>query len=706
VYYNLNAGDPTTWLYAPDRSRREYSDRTFENASGRMTWRATPRNTIGAFWDAQVLCRACTGATPGLSEPARISPEAVGVLGRPLHAAQATWSSPVTPRLFLDAGFGGTFFGVGNFERSPNPTRNLVRIVERCAAGCPDNGNLAGLVYRSQDFSTAYTGSYSWNVSASHVTSARTLKVGYQHTLMTDDRTWMTNDQNLTYRVDNGVPNELTESISPWVNNARVAWDALFAQDRWTVGRLTLQAGVRFDRAWSWFPAQQEGPSRFLPAAILIPETRGVDSYKDITSRIGAAVDVSGRGRTVLKATFGKYLEGAGVTGNYSNSNPTLRLPRTTPVFGTAGVTRPWIDANGNFVPDCDLLNPVAQDLRAAGGDACGVVSNVNFGKNVLTNRFAPDLLEGWGVRPSDWLLDLSIERQLLPRASIGVTYTRRWFDGFSVVDNQALQPSELTPFVLVAPSDPRLPGGGGYTIPSLYDVVPGKAGQVSELVADSSRYGRWYQYFNGVDIAVNVRNAAGLTLVGGTSTGQTVADNCDVRAHLPELSTAATGTTAFGGGLTGSAVTPLSPYCHVTFGVQTQFRGLAVYLVPRLDVQLSAAMQSKPGAMLAANYVAPNAAVAPSLGRDLSGNAASVTVNLVRPGALYGDRIEQLDLRAAKLFRTDRARLALGLEVYNALNSSAVLTYGSAFVPGGAWPQPIAILTPRVVKLTAEILF
>ena len=45
---------------------------------------------------------------------------------------------------------------------------------------------------------------------------------------MTDDRTWMTNDQNLTYRFNNGVPNQLTQSISPWVNNARVAWQGLY----------------------------------------------------------------------------------------------------------------------------------------------------------------------------------------------------------------------------------------------------------------------------------------------------------------------------------------------------------------------------------------------------------------------------------------------------------------------------------------------
>ena len=194
-------------------------------------------------------------------------------------------------------------------------------------------------------------------------------------------------------------------------------------------------------------------------------------------------------------------------------------------------------------------MNAAAQDLRAAGGDLCGVLSNTSFGTNVLTNNFDPGLLEGWGIRPSDWHLGVSLEQQIGSRSSVAVTYTRRWYDGFSLVDNRALQPSDLTPFSIVAPVDPRLPDGGGYVISGLYDVVPEKAGVVDNLVADSTAYGNWYQYFNGVDVTVRVRSVKGFTVAAGTSTGQTVADNCAVRAHLPELATTTTGTSAFGAG-------------------------------------------------------------------------------------------------------------------------------------------------------------
>jgi hypothetical protein len=711
VNYNQNAGDPTKWLYVADPSRPEFSDRTWENASGRVTWQATPRNKFGGFWDEQVVCRKCEGTTTGITDPPRVSPEASGVgATKPMRVPQVTWSSPVTNKLLLDAGFGGVYYGWGNFERNPNPTRDLIRVVEQCGSGCAANGNVAGLAYRSQDFGTNYTGSYSWRASASYVTGRQSLKIGYQGTLMTDDRTWSTNSQNLTYQFNNGMPNRLTESISPWVNNARAGWHAFFAQDQWTLGRLTLQGALRFDRSTSWFPAQQEGPTRFLPTPFIFPETDGVNSYKDITPRMGVAWDVFGSGKTAIKANLGKYLEGAGVSNNWANSNPTLRVPSSTGPFGTQGVTRTWTDANGNFTPDCDLLNPRQQDLRSTGGDFCGAISNQSFGQNILTNNYDPALLTGWGVRSSDWNLGVSVQQQLLPRASIEVAYSRRWYHGFTVTDNTLVEASDYTSFSITAPQDARLPGGGGQIISGLYDVNQGKFGQIFNKITDSSNYGREYQYFNGLDVTLNVRTSAGFTFQGGTSTGQTVADACGISSNLPELSI------GLGAGLVGSTYRPsvtgsstnaaANPYCHVAYGVLTQVRGLGAYTIPKIDVQVSGVFQSKPGALLAANYSVSNAVVAQAIGRAPAGNPANVTINLIPPGSLYGDRLNQLDFRVAKLLRFGHTRTMIGVDLYNALNSSAILTYNSNYVLNGTWNQPVTILTGRLAKISMEFTF
>jgi hypothetical protein len=704
-FFNANAGDPTKWLFAPIQDQPGFSDRTWENISGRLTWQMTPRNKIGGYWDEQWVCRKCEGNTIGITTPPVVSPEANGAgQTQPLRVPQVTWTSPVTNRLLLDAGFGGTYYGWGNFENDPNPTRDLIKVTEQCSTGCAANGNRPGVVYRSQDWGDNRTGSYIWKANLAYVTGRHSFKVGYQHTLMTDDRTWSTNSTDLWYRFNNGVPNQLTQTISPWINNARAGWDAVFAQEQFTMGRLTLQGALRFDVAKSWFPEQNIGPDRFLPVAYHFEESKGINSYKDITPRFGLAYDVFGNGRTAVKVNIGKYLEGVGVQLNYANTNPTLRIPTSTGPFGVPGVTRTWIDANSNFVPDCDLSNPQANGNPAAtpgggGPDFCGVISNLSFGQPVLTGNYDPDLLSGWGVRARDWSLGISVQQQILQRMSIEVGYYRRTFNGFTMNDNELLVASDLTPYTITAPSDSRLPGGGGYEVGTLYDVVPAKAGQVRNLATLADKYGDWYQYFNGFDFTLSLRTRD-FTAQGGTSTGQNVADNCDVRANLPELNA------GIGAGLVGSTVSTTSPYCHVAYGWLTQLRGLASYTIPRIDAQVSAVFQSKPGALLSANYAMPSAQVAQFLGRAPSGNVPNVTINLIEPGSLYGDRINQLDFRFAKSFRFGGKRAMISLDLYNVANANPVLTYNNSFTPGGTWLQPNSILTGRLARISAEWTF
>jgi hypothetical protein len=101
-----------------------------------------------------------------------------------------------------------------------------------------------------------------------------------------------------------------------------------------------------------------------------------------------------------------------------------------------------------------------------------------------------------------------------------------------------------------------------------------------------------------------------------------------------------------------------------------------------------------------------PNSGVAQSLGRNLSGSAPDATINIVRPGTMRGDRINELDIRVAKILRLGTTRTMLAVDVYNLLNSNAALTYNPTFVAGGRWPQPSAIQKPRVLELTAEFDF
>src|SRR4030095_15797294 len=106
---------------------------------------------------------------------------------------------------------------------------------------------------------------------------------------------------------------------------------------------------------------------------------------------------------------------------------------------------RTWTEANANFQPDCDLQNPNAQDLRDSGRDICGQISNLLFGSSTFTSLFDPRLLAGLGVPSSHWRMGLSVQQQILPRASIEIAYNRRCFTGFTAVDNRKTQPSDYT---------------------------------------------------------------------------------------------------------------------------------------------------------------------------------------------------------------------------------------------------------------------
>jgi hypothetical protein len=413
----------------------------------------------------------------------------------------------------------------------------------------------------------------------------------------------------------------------------------------------------------------------------VFPETKGVDSYTDLSPRLGAVYDLFGDARTSIKVSLGRYLEFASTGTNYGGSRPTSRV--------ATSVVRRWIDGNRNFEPDCDLLNPLAQDLRATGGDMCGQISDLSFGRPVFNNAYDPALLSGWGVRPSDWSFGASLQHELRARVTVEAGYFRRSLNGFSTTDNRAQAPDDFGTFTIVAPLDSRLPGGGGYTITGLYNANQNVASSIDNFVTTASTYGRQTQHYDGVLVNATARPRGSLMFQGGVNTGKTVADSCEIRSLLPETA-------------------PLNPYCRTDSGFVTRITGLGSYTIPRVDVQLSGTFRSDPGVALAARYTVDGAVVAQSLGRPLSNSAPNVTVNLIAPGSLYGNRVNEVSLRLAKILRYARTRTNVGLDINNVFNSATVLSYNEAFVPGGAgpWLPPTSILQPRYLKVSAVVEF
>ena len=276
----------------------------------------------------------------GLS--ATTSPETSGYLRTTVQNRQVTWQSPVTNRLLLEAGLGSYVAAWGPFEAPGNLTRGLVRVTELQAR----NGAVANFNYRSANWAENWDNPNRWRASASYVTGAHSMKFGYKGSYLVEDIENHGNDLNLAYQFNGGRPSQLTESLRVFKQKDRVRTAALYVQDQWTRGRMTLQGALRFDNARSYSPEQTIGPAlingqTFLATPLSFARTDGVN-FKDLSPRGGLALDVFGNGKTALKVNFGKYMDPASnLNGNYSISNPIARIAttasRTWTDDGTAG---------------------------------------------------------------------------------------------------------------------------------------------------------------------------------------------------------------------------------------------------------------------------------------------------------------------------------------------------------------------------------
>jgi hypothetical protein len=136
----------------------------------------------------------------------------------------------------------------------------------------------------------------------------------------------------------------------------------------------------------------------------------------------------------------------------------------------------------------------------------------------------------------------------------------------------------------------------------------------------------------------------------------------------------------------------------------------MAVYPMP-WDIQTSFIYQNAAGFPIAASYVATNAQVRSSLGRDLGscrGAAVcngTVTIDLLPPNTMFEDRIQQLDWRMTRMFRFGATtRMRGNFDVYNLFNAATILNANTTY--GAAWLAPAQVMGGRLIKISAQFDF
>lgn len=649
--------DPRYFAYAKDESRQGVDDSWNVSNATRLTWQATARNKVTAYIDLQNRKTGHwfigQGGIFGLT-----TPEASWIQTTPInHLIQTKWTSTATNRMLLEAGMS---IYTQEYTRLPQPDVTPTTLSVRDNA---TGRRVNAAPYYSEHWSTLRT----YTASMSYVTGSHAAKIGMNLSEgPRHERATVNGDMTLVF--SGATPVQAILTASPRDAHERLNADmGIYAQDQWTIAKLTVNAGIRFDYLNAKLEDQHFPAGTFVPARDLA-EITNLPSWKDVGPRLGVSYDVFGNGKTALKTSLSRYVASQTV-GFASQFNPLGGTVTGAGFSGTGADTRVWTDPNNDRIVQLSELGPTSNPL---------------FGTTFLATTPAADVAEGWFKRGNNWEYSASVQHELFPRVAVSGAYFRRWYGNFTHTDALGVGPNDYTPYCITAPTDPRIGPLSGQSICGLFDVTPTARPLLAvNRVVDFADSSKRSQVFNGFDLTVSARKEK-LLIAGGTSTGRTATTNCEI-FDSPDVR-----------------------FCDVTPPFLTQLKVLGSYLLP-YDVQISGTVQSVPGPALSANWSINNAianAGPTPLGRNLSANSA--TVSLIEPNSVYGDRLNQFDLRFARIFKMKHARFQGMVDIYNVLNRSAVLAYNTTFSTAATseWLHPTDVLQGRLVKIGGQLTF
>jgi hypothetical protein len=626
---------------------------------GRLTWQATEKDKIRFYVDRQFNGEFYNG----FNTLPNTTPEAsTDAFGRG-WVTQAKWTQTTTNRLLLEAGL--TYYNQP-YEQNYRPEvgpRDLARLEQT-------TGQLSGAAGNTIPPYTSWTKSYSGMVAASYITGSHAFKTGLTMQWGTNSRTFSSNAQINTLVFNAGLlgapasatnplpctrlpcPIAVAVANGPTTAQQKVKRDiGFYVQDAWTINRLTLNLGARYDYFNAEVPAQSAAAGPWIQARDFAA-IENVPNWNDWSIRLAGAYDVFGTGKTAIKANASKYLasQAAGYAANFNGMTYSTQ-------------TRAWLDFDGNrSILDA---NGNIQFNEVLGGTS-------NFGQ--ITSRPDPDLARGY-----NWEYGVSVQHELMPRLSVTAGYHRRQFYNLDVTDNLNLSPEEWNAFSITTPNDSRLPTAGQAI--TMYSLNQNKVGTPTANLRTYS--GVNTSTYNGFEISANARFSKAL-FFGGITTDRRATTSCDERDNPNGLR-----------------------FCDAVPPFRTTLKLSGAYQLP-WDFQLSGTFMAVPGASVNANYTV-TAALA---GRPIIGSTAGGTtigVNLIEPNTVFLDYRKTFDLRVAKNFRVDRVRMQPFADIFNVLNLGTVTRVNETFGASAAtntWMRPLAIQDGRYVRFGLQMSF
>jgi hypothetical protein len=401
-YYSVNNFIAQTQL--PDGSQG-VDDQFIKSVLGRVTWQISPRNKFSAYDDEIDKYR-------GHDMQALFDPDtAATVWNSPAyHTNQAKWTSTVSSRLLIDAGFSS------NLEYYTNEYREgvakLRNTADWFASASRSELDLGGRKTAATVQLAHNPARYNVQAAATYVTGTHNIKVGFQRTWGTFTHSYDANaDLTQQYRsnttgVPYSVPNSVVIRNTPLVLfGERLNYDlGIYAQDAWTLKRLTVNAGIRWEALNAQVLAGDSPAGRFVPARHF-DAIENLPNWKDWAPRFAAVYDLFGNAKTAVKFSLNRYNQQrtTGIADSYNA------------LVSATSASLAWTDLN--------------RDDIAQGARGCVYLSagcEINFAQ--LSSNFGTAALNRYGNFPRTWNLESAVEVQheLLPRLSV----SGAWFHG------------------------------------------------------------------------------------------------------------------------------------------------------------------------------------------------------------------------------------------------------------------------------------